>query len=1507
MFDCLLRTLCAISSFPAKDRFEPQYRREESRRLRFILIQSIFVLALSLPSSASMLNRSTYVPYDGLAGGPGTWMAMDTTHQQIFTAWLTLDRVDVLSSVDYHLIHSIIVPSPSALDISPDGTTLAVGTSGAHILFFDTGTFVKTNDILFPGAALGISGFLYTANGNAIIRAEMGLSTGGGVTTYWNHTTNAFQNTSIATNPTASAYQTTGPLARSGDYSRIILGDASSDGGAQVIDGNTGQILWSIGIFGVGRGFGGYIETLAANNDGSRFAVCVQIPGFQEDLVILDSSFDEIYQDSNGCGGMTFSRDGGALYRDAIVNSSVYTQAINMSSFSQINIPNYFTFMGANYNAPPTVWGASDSTGMVYGVNFGGSDGGTAWIAFDTTASTAPTLPATTDPVHIVRVIDTVGSPQGGDTIRLLCTGVDKVSESSISVTIAGTPATKVTLNGGAISSIPFNQLVTVKSPPGSPGLADVVVSVNGNSDTATRAFQYANSRTIFPFASSPNFLLYDRFRNLLYASHKDQVEVINVASQTLLSPLVPASGRLPNSQFAGLSLSPDGNRLYISDFGAGLIHVLNLNSPGTGTSINPTQALGGQSTITPVRVFELSNGLLIGSNDTQTSVNYGANNIFLIDPGTLAGEWAKDQYGNTIGGFLWNTTNGGESALISKGSLSLGAGAVSLWNANSSTLFDPGAATKGTVEVSANEDGTVVVAGGSTPGIQYSFPEIVGFDMFSEGSIENHFDVPMPTGTPSFFLHDSGALMYKAGATTVGGAGLPIGTVEIDDLHLDQPAASIAFPEAFMTSGQPPIDHMLATDITGRTLFGVTQSGITMIVLNTLPLSIGNLQPTLVEAPSGQTIIVRGSGFQSGATVTIGGVQAATTFVDENTLTAQLPNTANGWLDVTVTLPSGNSYTAPRMLQVLPSQPIPSVTGFSPASITVQSGIPGFDKSANVTILGSGFAISDTVEINGQLVSSSFVDSGHIQATIPSTLTGTTGSISIAVISAYSGSSNVMALPMVNPVPVLMGNAPITVVPNGSLSLSLSGTGFVAGTVIQLNGQNLSTSLTPGESAAGLELVSANTIAGPTGTAIVMVSNPAPGGGVSNPITIDISTAHPVLHMTLVGPNQTSSLDYYSIPSSIDLGTVVLNSSVTNNLYLQNIGDAVYQLSSASIGPGTFSGTVSACPALSPPPASLTCVVPLTFAPTTAGATSAMLTIADNTPGSPYSITLTGVGVPAPVPAVTLNRIDSLGDTTTAALQGSVVLGGASIPATAWIEYSTDQSLTTYTQSPIWTQTGDGVLTGDLSQLAANTVYAARFAVQSAGGTGKSPIHLFSTARALPNVVLSLATGGSASATVTAGKTASYSLLLSDGGNGYTGTAALTCTGAPIGASCTLSPSQLTVSTGQTPFTVTVTTTASSTSARNNSRNGILTLAFCLLAMIGGRRFRKGLRNLTWALCFALMSLSLISCGGGGGGSGGGGGGGGNTGTPPGTYSLSINATSGIAQTSYSLNLTVQ
>ena len=182
----------------------------------------------------------------------------------------------------------------------------------------------------------------------------------------------------------------------------------------------------------------------------------------------------------------------------------------------------------------------------------------------------------------------------------------------------------------------------------------------------------------------------------------------------------------------------------------------------------------------------------------------------------------------------------------------------------------------------------------------------------------------------------------------------------------------------------------------------------------------------------------------------------------------------------------------------------------------------------------------------------------------------------------------------------------------------------------------------------------------------------------------------------------------------------------------------------------------------------------------------------------------------------------------------------------------------------------------------------------------------------------LNVAQGDPNSATVAAGKTASYTLAI--GGEGMGGTASLTCTGAPVGANCSVPGSQAFSATSATPFAVQITTTARTTAALTRpdstlasatrvsptSASWLWTIALGMLFVPGtgglkapARRYRRYL----W-LAPLMLLLFAVSCGGGGGMS--------SApppqnGTPAGTYTVIVHASSGNDAGSTSLTLIVQ
>lgn len=180
-----------------------------------------------------------------------------------------------------------------------------------------------------------------------------------------------------------------------------------------------------------------------------------------------------------------------------------------------------------------------------------------------------------------------------------------------------------------------------------------------------------------------------------------------------------------------------------------------------------------------------------------------------------------------------------------------------------------------------------------------------------------------------------------------------------------------------------------------------------------------------------------------------------------------------------------------------------------------------------------------------------------------------------------------------------------------------------------------------------------------------------------------------------------------------------------------------------------------------------------------------------------------------------------------------------------------------------------------------------------------------------LASYTVGAANGGSLSATVSAGSTATYNLQL-NGRTGFSGNVNLSCSGAPQYATCSVSPTSLTLTSGSSgTFTVSVSTeTTTTATVVNTSRFELARFGVFALLLIPLFTFRKRTRGL-WlsgvVLAAICLGSAITACGGGAGGGGGGGGTKTQTyTTPPGAYTLTITASSSSVTSTQALTLTV-
>ena len=157
-----------------------------------------------------------------------------------------------------------------------------------------------------------------------------------------------------------------------------------------------------------------------------------------------------------------------------------------------------------------------------------------------------------------------------------------------------------------------------------------------------------------------------------------------------------------------------------------------------------------------------------------------------------------------------------------------------------------------------------------------------------------------------------------------------------------------------------------------------------------------------------------------------------------------------------------------------------------------------------------------------------------------------------------------------------------------------------------------------------------------------------------------------------------------------------------------------------------------------------------------------------------------------------------------------------------------------------------------------------------------------------------SLAPSSSSTATVAPGQAAKYTVAVAPGG-GFNQSVTLTCSGAPVQSTCSVSPSSVTLNgTAPAPVSVTVTTAGTSASLAQPyrltpaSNKLALWLAFSGLPVLLDSRPRKRHRRPFFGAIFSCVLLALMTLSACGGGNSMGSSGGGRA-TPAGSYNLTV------------------
>lgn len=346
----------------------------------------------------------------------------------------------------------------------------------------------------------------------------------------------------------------------------------------------------------------------------------------------------------------------------------------------------------------------------------------------------------------------------------------------------------------------------------------------------------------------------------------------------------------------------------------------------------------------------------------------------------------------------------------------------------------------------------------------------------------KSHSQAPL-FGEP-FAMRVHGRSFVPGAAIRWNGTALP--TVRVDSTHL-----TTTVPASLLTAAgtaqvtvfnPPPMGGVSAAS-------ALSVDFMTPALRTNLPAAM-QLTTTSTDLP----IRITGTDFiRSGSPVVrFNGVDRPTTWVSQTELHSSIAAAALGqvgYSDVTVrvTLPGlGSRESAPRRFQV--SSPKPFVGSTRPAPLIRL-------HTTRVTLTGLNFLPQITVGRNGSPRVVRFVQPTEIQVTLDPSDVVQTGTVTFDLVNpAPTISPATASLTVVNPVPVASAIAPQNVLVGGrAFMLTLTGSGFVPGTVVRVNGAaRLTTYVSRNELRAGIP--ASDLTAG--GALSITATTPSPGGG---------------------------------------------------------------------------------------------------------------------------------------------------------------------------------------------------------------------------------------------------------------------------------------------------------------------------------------------------------------------------------------------------------------------------
>jgi trimeric autotransporter adhesin len=234
-----------------------------------------------------------------------------------------------------------------------------------------------------------------------------------------------------------------------------------------------------------------------------------------------------------------------------------------------------------------------------------------------------------------------------------------------------------------------------------------------------------------------------------------------------------------------------------------------------------------------------------------------------------------------------------------------------------------------------------------------------------------------------------------------------------------------------------------------------------------------------------------------------------------------------NGCGGATGSAPAGGSSSASA----------PSVSSISPATLKAGS------SAVTLTVTGTGFLQTSIIQVGTTAETTTYISSTQLSATVPAAQLTTGAQLAVGVSngSTAAEAARPINLEVDNPTPVIGSVAPASEIVGATAAvITVTGTGFVPATVINVNGSARTTTFISSTQVS--VALAADDVAAATSLSLTAV-NPAPAGGTSAAATVAVTMANPAPAITSISPS--SELVGASSPVIAVTGTGFTSSTV--------------------------------------------------------------------------------------------------------------------------------------------------------------------------------------------------------------------------------------------------------------------------------------------------------------------------------------------------------------------------